>query len=185
MKNIPQALINNSWASNKSAKVLIMGLCGSLTKQYSIGDLVLYQNCGNLAGEKINLDLELTTKIQQKLALDLVTGLTSDRVIAQAREKLKLSHSYAATVVDMEGYEYIQQLQQQEVSVAMLRVVSDDLTGDIPNLSSAIDDSGNLKTIPMAIAFLKQPIAAMRLIKGSLRGLKILEQVTYQLTSNN
>ncbi len=65
----------------------------------------------------------------------------------------------------------------------MLRVVSDDLTGDIPNLDSAIDPNGNLQTWPMAIAFLQQPLAAIRLIKGSLRGLKTLQQITTQLFS--
>ena len=51
----------------------------------------------------------------------------------------------------------------------------------IPNLNRAIDPDGNLRTLPMAIAFLQQPLAAIRLIRGSLTGLKTLQQVTFKL----
>ncbi|MCC0176753.1 phosphorylase [Waterburya agarophytonicola K14] len=180
-KKIEQTLADYSWELIKAQNILIMGLCGSLSPKYSVGDLVLYQSCCNLDGAEINLHKELTTKIQQRRSIDLVTGLTSDRLICRAREKLQLSKTYLASVLDMEGYDYMKKFQQRNINVAMLRVVSDDLTGDIPDLSQAIDEEGNLKTLSMAIAFFKQPLAATRLIKGSLKGLKILEQITYQL----
>ena len=107
-------------------------------------------------------------------------SLTSDRLVFQAKEKLKLAGEYPVSVVDMEGYSYIKRLQHLGISVAMLRVVSDDLRGNIPNLSRAIDDNG-IQTVPMAIAFLKQPVAAVRLIRGSLTGLKVLQQMTAKL----
>ena len=180
MNNIDQTWMNNL-VSDKSQKVLIMGLCGSLSQQYSVGDAVLYHSCGYTDGEKINLDSELNQTIKQKLSVDLVAGLTSDRLIYQKSEKLKLGQIHNAVVVDMEGYGYLKELQAQKISVAMVRVISDDLMGDIPDLSQAIDTEGNLNTILMAIAFLKQPTAAIRLIKGSLTGLKRLEQVVDQL----
>jgi nucleoside phosphorylase len=158
-----------------------MGLCGSLIPQYSVGDVVLYQSCWNLEHEHLNLDTHLINMIQQILAVNLVTGLTSDRLIYQPKAKQSLSQQYPVSVVDMEGYCYIKELQQREISVAMLRVVSDDLSGSIADLSSAIDENGNLKNISMAIAFIQQPVAATRLIKGSLTGLKMLQQVTYNL----
>jgi nucleoside phosphorylase len=131
----------------------------------------------------------LTTDIQRKLSkssidIDLVTALTSDRIITQATEKLILARQYPATIVEMEGYSYVKELQRQGIAVAMVRVVSDDLRGDIPDLNQAIDSQGNLKSLPMAIAFIKQPLAATRLIKGSLTGLKTLEQITTRLFSN-
>jgi hypothetical protein len=65
-----------------------------------------------------------------------------------------------------------------------LRIVSDDRCGDLPDLNQAIDSQGNLQTLPMAIALIKQPMAAIRLIKGSLTGLKALEQITVKLFSS-
>ncbi|MEO1672268.1 MAG: phosphorylase, partial [Cyanobacteria bacterium J06631_2] len=161
--------------------ILILGLCGSLTKAHCLGDLVLVPSCIDLSHNKIDLDAELTAEIQHQLDIKTAIGLTSDRVITQAASKFDLAQQYAATIVEMEGYSYVQELQRRDKSVAMLRVVSDDLSGDLPNLNQAIDNKGNLKTLPMAIALLKQPLAAVRLIKGSLAGLKKLEQLTTKL----
>ena len=181
MKHVQQTIASNYFRSSNSPRVLIMGLCGSLSKQYSVGKVVLYQGCCNLDGQKIDLDVELTTAIEQKLSVDLVMGLTSDRLVHQTKEKIILSQTYPVSVVDMEGYGYLKELQTQGIPVSILRVVSDDLTGDIPDLTQAIDRNGNLKTGSMAIAFLQQPISAIRLIQGSLTGLKTLKQVTQRL----
>ncbi len=180
-KDVLQVLVKRSFEFTTPQRVLILGLCGSLSQQYSVGDTVLYRDCCNLNRQCLNLEPELTTMIHNKLSLNLVTGLTSDRPICLATQKRKLAQQYAVEVVDMEGYSYIKELQRQGISVAMLRVVSDNLTGNIPNLSPAIDEDGNLKFLPLANVFLRQPIAAIRLIKGSLTGLQKLQQITAKL----
>ncbi len=180
---IEQTLANYSDELNNAQNILIMGMCGSLSRQYTVGNTVVYQNCLNMAGEQVSLKSELTTSIQQKLSVELVRGITCDRIICLASEKLKLSQVYPVSVVDMEGVGYIKQLQQQKKSVAMVRVIRDNLRGDIPNLGVAIDANGNLKTLPMAIAFVRQPAAAIRLISGSLTALKTLRNTTQQLFS--
>ena len=40
------------------------------------------------------------------------------------------------------------------MSIAMVRVVSDGVDGDIPDLTQAIDEEGGLNSVKMAIAFL-------------------------------
>ena len=180
-KNIERTLANYSIELNNAQNILIVGLAGSLSQLYSVGDAVLYQSCWNLNRQHINIESELTTAIGKKLSINLVEGLSCDRVIHQATDKLKLSQTYPVSVVDMEGYGYIKQLQQRNITVAMLRIISDDLTGDIPDLTNAIDGNGNLKAIPMAIAFLKQPLPAIRLIQGSLIGLNTLQKVISKL----
>lgn len=181
VRQISQVLGNYSQQIDGCANILMMGLCGSLSDSYTVQDSVLIKSCQDLNHNLIDLDAELTAKIQQKLSIDLVNALTSDRAITQAQEKLILAQQYCATIVEMEGYNYIRELQRQGVSVAMLRVVSDDLRGDIPDLNQAIDSQGNLKTLPLAISFIKQPFAAIRLITGSLAGLKALEEITAKL----
>ena len=180
-KNLEEILASYCLEIDNARNIVIMGLCGGLSKHYSIGDTVLYQSCRNIKNERVNLKSELTTAISQELSINLVNGLTCDRLVWQATEKLKLSQTYPVRVVDMEGYDYIKKFQQKNITVAMLRIVSDDLTGDIPNLCTAINADGNLETIPMAIAFFKQPLAALRLIRGSLIGLQKLQNTTYQL----
>ena len=164
-------------------QVLLMGLCGSLSPLYSVGDVVLYQNCWADQCSPVETNSELNQMIQRQLSVDLVTGFTSDRPICQAAAKLQLSQAYPVSVVDMEGYGYLRELQRQTISATMLRIVSDDLTGDIPDLNRAIDPQGNLQTLPMAISFMQQPAAAIRLIRGSLTGLKTLQKITTQLFS--
>lgn len=183
-KNAGQILTERSVQLDDSQQLLILGLCGSLDPAYKIGDGVLIQSCQDLDRNWVYLDRQLTFKIQDKLSIKTVTGLTSDRVIALAEQKLQLAQKYAANVVEMEGYSYIARLQQRGIAIAMLRVVSDDFDSNIPDLTVEIDSNGNLKAIPMAIAFLKQPIAAVRLIRGSLAGLKALEQIVSQLFSS-
>jgi nucleoside phosphorylase len=187
VKHSTQVLLNYSQEINSSANILIMGLCGSLSNCHTVQDYVLVKSCEDINHNLIDLDAELTNNIQRKLStslkssVDLVTTLTSDRIINQAREKFILAQQYSATIVEMEGYSYVKELQRQGIAVAMLRVVSDDLRGDIPDLNQVIDSQGNIKSLPMAISLIKQPITAIRLIRGSLTGLKALETITAKL----
>ncbi|MBE9044461.1 phosphorylase [Pleurocapsales cyanobacterium LEGE 10410] len=181
-RNVEQTLANCSSLIDR--QVLITGLCGSLCRQHAVGDGVVVPSCYNLNHDRLALESELTRMIQDKLSVDAVDCLTSDRLIFQAESKLKLAQKYPVSVVDMEGYSYILKLRHQGIPVAMLRVVSDDLSGDLPDLSRAIDDGGKLQAVPMAIAFIQQPITAIRLIQGSLSALKVLQQMIAKLYSS-
>jgi nucleoside phosphorylase len=183
VNNPSKSLEIKAFYRTKPQRVLMMGLCGGLSPKHSVGDVVLYRDCYDRHRHCCATDTELTDAIERKLQrVSIVTALTfGDRPICQAAEKLDLAQTYSTSVVDMEGYVYLEELQKQNIAVAMLRVVSDDAVGDIPNLDSAIDCNGNLKVLPIAIAMLQQPIAATRLIRGSLTGLKVLQQVTAEL----
>jgi hypothetical protein len=164
---------------NPQTKVLVMGLCGSLRDRFQVGDIVLYDEC--VYETKVqqcdrSFTAELYAHLQEKVSL--VKGLTSDRVVCSAKEKLHLGEISKADVVDMEGFATLEFFQQAGVEVAMLRVVSDDSKHDIPDLTSAINSDGSLQPLPLAISMIRQPIAAARLIRGSLGGLKVLEEVT-------
>lgn len=184
-KDVLQTLVNRSFEFVSPQQVIIMGLCGSLNSRQTVGDRILYRNCYDLTQDCLDLDQNLTQRIQQKLLLNLYTGLTSDRPICQAKEKFKLGNKYNAEVVDMEGYGYIKELQRQGMSIAMLRIVSDDVKGDIPDLSLAINENGSLDSLQMAISMIRKPLASIRLIKGSLTALGQLQRVTAELFSTN
>ena len=164
-------------------RVLILGLCGSLSPKYSVGDAVLYRGCYSLERDFLETDTQLTDVLYRQLQrqVSLVTGLTSDRIICKAKEKFHLAQTYPTQVVDMEGYGYLQLLQNRGVAVAILRVVSDDCVGDLPNLEGAINN-GKLNSGQLAIAMLRQPLAAIRLITGSLTGLNHLSSIIKHLS---
>ncbi|NET56121.1 MAG: phosphorylase [Symploca sp. SIO2E6] len=206
-------------------KILLMGLAGSLSAQYHLGDIVLYQDCvcpspqserslsasdrqlqpdSPTLPSAIGTDRELTTLIQHHIQkypgeenfttmpensflrvpasprprVSLVRGLTSHRLIWSSSEKRQLGQLYQATVVDMEGYAVLKILSTLGVAVAMLRVISDDCYHDLPDLNFAISPDGKLQSLPLAMGMIRQPLAATRLIRGSLKGLQVLQQVT-------
>ncbi|MDZ7963172.1 MAG: phosphorylase [Aulosira sp. DedQUE10] len=182
-----QLQANGIFFNHPEVRVLIMGLCGSLSPRYPVGTIVLYENCiyqGNVQECDRTFTLKLHSALStQHSALSLVKGLTSDRVICTATEKRHLGDTLGADVVDMEGFAALEFFNPLGVPVAMLRVVSDDCQHDIPNLTSAISSDGSLQPLPLAMTLLRQPVAATRLIRGSLQGLKVLKQVTALLFS--
>ncbi|MCF4967755.1 phosphorylase family protein [Nostoc sp. CMAA1605] len=162
------------------AGILVVGLCGSLTQQYKVGDVVLYQNC---LYQQQTLECSHIVNLHMQSIVNVVKSWTSDRVICSATEKRYLGETMGVDVVDMEGFAVLDFFHHIGVEVAMLRVVSDDCNYDIPDISTAINSDGSLKPLSLAWKFIRQPIAANRLIRGSLQGLKVLEQTTELLFS--
>ncbi len=156
------------------SEILVMGLCGSLTTQFAVGDVVLYRECVDLSETVWTCDASRFQKVAP-----CVRALTSDRILTSAAEKRNLGKLHQADVVDMEGVAILKGL--SGASISMLRVVSDDSDRDLPNLSGALDSEGRLRSLPLAMGMLKQPIAATRLIRGSLKGLQVLQDVTARL----
>lgn len=170
LQNLPQ----------KPERALLMGLCGSLNPRLAVGDVVLYQGCfyqDDLLLCAADLTTEIYSHIPQKV--NFVKGLTSDRLIHSSTEKLHLAKTSGADVVDMEGFAACQLIP----NLAILRVVSDDCHHDIPDLSHTISSDGKLQYLPLFWQFIRQPVAASRLIRGSLIGLGVLEEVVRSLFS--
>lgn len=178
--------------SRRPSRVLLMGLCGSLSGKYQPGDIVIYSDCIRDDGYQLLqhkcdpiLTTTLTTKLQECLQqkASLVRGLTSARFISQAKEKQLLGKKTGAEVLDMESFAVLDFFANLSisVSVAMVRVVSDDCYYDLPDINFALTSSGNLQPILLAIAMLKQPLASLQLIRGASKGLKVLQQVTTYL----
>jgi len=166
-------LAGQSWR-----RVLLMGLCGSLEPSYGIGTVVRYRACVDGTGEQLACDEQSFLPA----ATPTVLGFTSDQVVHLARDKRDYGLRYQAQVVDMEGLVALRILAQRGIGCAMVRVVSDDCTHDLPDLSGAFNAQGQLQPLPLALALLGSPRAGLRLIQGSLRALGVLERVAKRLT---
>ena len=165
-------------------QLLVMGLCGGLRPRHAIADVVLYRECIDRTQPAAMLpcDAAFTNWLHTKLAAPtLVRALTSDRLVSSAQEKHQLAQDYAADVVDMEGFAALESLCHLGATVAMLRVISDTAQHDLPDLTAAIDQNGTLQPLPLAWGMVRQPIAAMRLIRGSLQGLRTLQALTERI----
>jgi hypothetical protein len=149
--------------------ILLLGLGGSLSPKYNIGDIVIFSECLDESGGVKSFSPELTRALQGDLPLG--RALTCDRLLTQASEKQALGQAYAADVVEMEGFSVLSSLQPLGVQVAMLRVISDTSRQDLPNLSPAITPAGTLAPLPLAWQLLQSPQKSLHLIRGSLQAL--------------
>lgn len=187
---------NELWQTLEQRQVLLMGLCGSLSPQVQVSDVVLYQACVSVSSEMVqsiirqptlsldqvlHCDADLTAYLGQVLHLVPVKAITSDRVIHKASEKQILGTVFDAAAVDMEGAIVLESLRSAGISVAMLRVVSDDCHHNLPNLNSAFREDGSLNAAALALSFLRDPIAAFHLIRGAMRGLQKIQLITATL----
>lgn len=171
------------------ATVILMGLCGSLSPQYQVGDCVIYRSCSYFSDQfKFkeswqNCDPYLTYLLEKHLGnqVSSVKALTSDRLIWSAAEKIQLGKQYLMDVVDMEGYGVLKELNKSGIKVAIIRVISDNYDCDLPNLTEAITADGSLRLFTLTRKMLQQPVAATKLIRGSLTALNILKKLTTNL----
>lgn len=186
--------------------VLVMGLAGSLSPQLEVGEVVIYQDIlvprSSAVVSALGLPLpsegdypdfpcdhDYTALLLQRLpGARSVIALSSDRLIHHAPEKLSLGQQSGAAVVDMEAIAAHHGLHHlpgrsaaQPLSLGMVRVISDDGQTTLPDLSPAFQADGAIDGLRMAGIFLQNPLAAVRLIRGSLHALAILEKTTTQL----
>jgi hypothetical protein len=171
-------------ALSATGGILLMGLGGSLSPRLGVGDRVLVEALWD--GRSVDLDRiypchgPMTQGLGQRLPdVTLAHGVTCDRVITTLAEKRQLGDRYGADVVDMEGVTLLQGL--PNCPIAILRVISDDCHHELPDISAAIGPEGSLKPMVLTGRFLQRPLAALRLIRGSLQSLKALEHLAVSL----
>ncbi|MGI0491705.1 phosphorylase [Alkalinema pantanalense CENA528] len=168
--------------------VLVLGLCGALHDrgdQAAIGSTVVYRACLDPQGKQWDCadlrQIGLASDRAASLALQPAKGISCDRVIHLAQEKQQLAQQVQADVVDMENTAILEFFSRYNIPVAIVRVISDDAQHDLPDLSQGFDDQGQLRPLALALAMVQRPIAAVRLIRGSLTALKILERLSGEL----
>ncbi len=174
MKFLQSWLIRND---TQKSPVLLMGLAGGLSPEFKVGDITFYGNCLFREGENVlskKCDEYLTPILSRSVNGKVVTGFTSESLVWRGDEKLGLGNFYQAKVVDMEGFAVLSLLE----NVIILRVISDECGKDIPNLNSAMSSDGSLLPLKAGMAFITQPLAGFRLIRGAMVGLGVLESVT-------
>ena len=159
-------------------RVLVMGLCGSLDDRYGIGDVVLYRATISISGQCLKCDRELLTGLVEVFPdKNPVLALTSPQVVFRAAVKQQYRQRFGAVVVDMEGQTAQSILAGWGIAVGTIRVVSDDSHHDLPDLSDAFDDRGQLQPWSLIKALAIAPVAGFRLVRGSLQALTVLDRV--------
>ncbi|EAM50253.1 hypothetical protein CwatDRAFT_2760 [Crocosphaera watsonii WH 8501] len=169
--------------------LIMMGLGGSLSLNYSVGDVILYKKCGLMDYSQENkgsCNQFLTERLFKQLGNKTIIGegISSDRIICSAEEKLLLGKKYQADVVDMEGYALLNWSEKLNIPVAMIRVISDGCQQDLPDLTGAFTEDGSLRPFIIARQMLTNPSNSIHLISSSLRSLQVLKEVSNKILDN-
>src|ERR1700676_3975652 len=117
---------------------VVVGLCGALRRLES-GDVAIYAREADGARTSV-LDRPLVDALTAALPGALVvSACTTDRVVTAAATRTALARRFDADVVDMEGVPLATALTARGVRFAMVRVVRDDASRDLPQIGGAID----------------------------------------------
>jgi nucleoside phosphorylase len=154
---------------------IIVGLCGAL-RDLGVGDVAIYRRIAGF--DDATLDDALAARLTALLPhAHRADAYTTDHMVTTIGERRRLAARHDADVVDMEAAPLAVALAQRGVSCAMVRVVSDDASRNLPPLQEAIGPDGTLRPQRIALAFLRRPVAAYRFVRDVQRALRTLSGV--------
>jgi len=159
---------------------VVLGLCGAL-RDLTVGDVVVYRRVAGDTAE-VELDVGLRDELASSLGATLVDAWTVDHVVTTVAERAALAFGSAADVVDMEGIHLAAALAARGVRFAMVRIVSDDASRDLPALERAIRADGSIDVARIAAAFVRSPRAAYAFSRDVRRALRRLGETSAVLS---
>jgi adenosylhomocysteine nucleosidase len=159
-------------------RVLVAGLCGGLSPALDVGDALFYSSIVDPDGPAELTDAVLTARIADTVAHAQtgIRALSSSLVVVNSAEKAALARRYDVDAVDMESLAVLRRLARAGSSVAVLRVVSDCVDDDLPDLNAAVDRDGALSGRALFAASVRRPGAAVRMALNGSRALAALGQ---------
>lgn len=183
--------------ANHFAELLMLGLAGALDARLRAGDVIVYEKClqidamtasgrekrtGRDEIASIFCDADLSSSVMDRLYLAGIryrslSGLSTDRVVVSAQDKVRLGNEFAAAVVDMESFQVLQAAASCAVPATVVRIISDDATRNLPDFNQALGKNGKIRPEKAALVMVRRPGAALIFLKGLQRSVRVLRQV--------
>ena len=158
--------------------VIVLGLCGAL-RRLRTGDVTIYGRVVD-AARTFALEPRVMDALSAALPGAIVANAcTTDRIVTTVAERTALARRFDTDVVDMEGTHLAAALAARGVRFAMVRVVSDDASRDLPPIGDAVDAQGRLRPLRIALAFARAPRAAFAFVRDVRRALATLRRVAH------
>jgi adenosylhomocysteine nucleosidase len=147
-----QALID----AHSPAWVISAGFAGGLVPETHIGDMVMATSIVDQHGHELSLDL--------KMAADPANGLhvgrllTADQLVRTVAEKRELAERHQALAVDLETLAVAQVCRDTKTRFVSVRVISDDLSADLPpEILTVVGSTGSMRVGAAMGALWKRP----------------------------
>ncbi len=171
-------------------RALVTGVCGASAAELRPGDVLLYENVrdgANVDGEVVAADSELTARLSERLphARGEVRALHRVAVATTAHEKRALGQRFGTAAIDMESLPALQLLRYAGISTAVLRVVSDGIDDDLPDLNAALGPDGVLHPLRLLRESLRAPWAAIAMARNGMRALANLRNAITRIASTD
>ncbi|HWL11068.1 MAG TPA: 5'-methylthioadenosine nucleosidase [Planctomicrobium sp.] len=137
--------------------VLSVGFSGGLVPSLKKGDIVVADGVTSADGKT---RLEIDIKMPQNPAHGLHVGhiCTTDHIVRLVKEKEELASSTGAIAVDMESLGVAQVCQERSTKFLAVRVISDDLSTDLPpEVLALLGPKGSVRAGALFGSILKRP----------------------------
>ena len=159
---------------------VVLGLCGGLWRMRA-GEVAIYARVVD-ASQAFELDPDMVDELSAALPnAVVVNACTTKRVITTVENRTVLAQRFNADVVDMEGTPLAKALSARGVRFAMVRVVSDDASRDLPPVGDAIGPNGRVQPLKIAVGFARAPRAAVAFVRDVRRALTTLTGTAHAL----
>jgi nucleoside phosphorylase len=175
------AAVNRIDDGRGAATALVLGVCGALDPGLRVGDAVVYARVVDGA-ETIELDPQFAAACAGACNCRMLDAAAVTYVVGDVAAKLALREATGAAVIDMEAASLARAFHRRGVSVAMVRIVSDDAAHELPDLRDVYDGNGALKPVAMAAALLRTPGRSVRFIANVLQALRALRATAARLS---
>jgi adenosylhomocysteine nucleosidase len=136
--------------------IISAGFSGALQPDIKIGDIVVGNSITDETGTELKIDLKMAPDPAKGLHVGRI--LTVDRMIRTVADKKELGNRHQAIAVDMESLAVAQVCRAAKTLFLAVRVISDDLTADLPKeIVSVVGSTGTVRLGAAVGAIFKRP----------------------------
>ncbi|WP_437188408.1 5'-methylthioadenosine nucleosidase [Planctomicrobium sp. SH668] len=137
--------------------VLSVGFSGALIDGMKVGDIVVANGITNETGE-IQLAIDLKMRAAPEQGLYVGKLCSSSSVVRLVTEKRQLAAITGAIAVDMESLSVAQVCRQRKTRFMAVRVISDDLSEDLPaEVTALVSPKGTVRAGALFGAIIRRP----------------------------
>lgn len=144
--------------------ILSCGFAGALQPQLKVGDIVAAKDLVNEHGQELKIDLGMETDPARHLYVGRLT--TVSKIVRTVAEKHALAERTGGLAVDMETYAVAKVCQELHKKFLAFRVISDDLSADLPpEVMSIFGDTGAVRFGAVIGSLWKRPSSVTDLFR--------------------